>query len=84
MIRMDTKSHAALANAIGKYPTLRAFSDAIDVPYQVVQQWRINGVPPQFCSRIEKLTGVLSEDLNDKIDWGYYRNSNRRRASRSR
>lgn len=81
---MDTKSHDALASAIGKYPTLRAFSDALDVPYQVVQQWRVNGVPPEYCPTIERLTGVRCEDLNDKVDWTFVRNSPAKKSKSTR
>jgi DNA-binding transcriptional regulator YdaS (Cro superfamily) len=79
---MDTSSQSGLAKAIAKYPTLKAFSDALDVKYQVVQQWLINGVPAEYCPTIEKLTGVRCEDLNDRVDWAYVR-SNKLRKHRA-
>jgi len=72
---MDTSSHQALSRAISQYPTLKAFSDALDVRYQVVQQWLINGVPAEYCPLIEKLTGERCEDLNSKVDWAFIRSS---------
>lgn len=72
---MDIKSNDALASAIGKYPTLKAFSDALDVKYQLVQQWLKNGVPAEYCPPIEKLTGIRCEALNSKVDWTYVRNN---------
>jgi DNA-binding transcriptional regulator YdaS (Cro superfamily) len=79
---MDTSSQDGLAKAIAQYPTLKAFSDALDVKYQVVQQWLINGVPAEYCPTIEKLTGVRCEDLNDRVDWAYVR-SNKLRKHRA-
>jgi DNA-binding transcriptional regulator YdaS (Cro superfamily) len=73
---MDKESSKqALAEAVDKYPTLRAFSDAIGVPYQVVQQWRKNGVPAEHCPTIERLAGVLCERLNSGVDWPYVRST---------
>lgn len=65
----------ALAKAIAEYPTLRAFADALDVRYQVVQQWLRNGTPAEYCPRIEKLMNglVRCEDLNSRVDWAYLR-----------
>lgn len=68
-------SQTGLDAAIGKYPTLKAFSDALGVSYQLVQQWRINGVPADYCPEIEKLTGVMSETLNSDVDWAFIRSS---------
>lgn len=70
-----TPSHEALSKAIALYPTLRAFADVLEVRYQVVQQWLVNGVPAEYCPQIERLTNgaVRCEDLNDKVDWAYLR-----------
>jgi len=65
----------ALASAISKFPTLKAFADALGVRYQVVQQWLVNGVPAEYCPEIEKLTEVRCELLNAKVDWAYVRGS---------
>lgn len=80
---MDTKPLAALDRAIGKYDTLKAFSDAMGVPYQSVQQWRLNGVPAEHCPIIERLTGVACEDLNDRVDWSFIRNTRKPKTSKS-
>ena len=70
-----TSPSAALLSAIAKFPTLKAFADALGVRYQVVQQWAVNGVPAEYCPEIEKLTEVRCELLNSKVDWAYLRNS---------
>lgn len=67
----------ALASAIAKYPSLKAFAGELDVPYQTVQQWLKNGVPAEYCPRIEKMTDgdSLCEDLNSRVDWTYIRST---------
>jgi DNA-binding transcriptional regulator YdaS (Cro superfamily) len=79
---METSSHEALSRAIAQYPTLKAFSDAMEVRYQVVQQWLVNGVPAEYCPLIEKLTGERCEDLNSKVDWAFIRSNKPRRSKR--
>lgn len=66
-----------LQKAIAEYPTLRAFADALGVHYQVVQQWRRNGVPAEYAPEIEKLVQgkVRCEDLNSRVDWAYLRST---------
>jgi DNA-binding transcriptional regulator YdaS (Cro superfamily) len=81
---MDTSFHQALSRAIAQYQTLKAFSDALGVHYQVVQQWRVNGVPAEYCPLIEKLTGERCEDLNSKVDWEFVRSNKPRGAKRRR
>ena len=70
-----TISHEALKKAIALYPTLRAFAGAMDVSYQVVQQWLINGVPAAYCPKIERLSDgkVRCEELYEDAEWGYLR-----------
>ena len=70
-----SSSNPGLAAAIAKFATLKAFAEAVGVRYQVVQQWLANGVPAEYCPRIERLTGVRSEVLNDRVDWGYIRST---------
>ena len=77
---MDTSTpKEALARAIAKFPSLKAFSDEIGVPYQTVQQWMRNGTPTDYCPDIEILTGgdVLCEELKPTVNWTYLRNSKR-------
>lgn len=73
---MENTCPTPLAKAIALFPTLRAFSEALGVPYQVVQQWRVNGVPAEYCPAIERITSgqVRCEDLNARVDWAYLRN----------
>ena len=72
---MDTYFQEPLGKAIALYPTLRAFSDSLGVRYQVVQQWLVNGVPAEYCPRIERLTKgeIRCEQLNNRVDWDYLR-----------
>ena len=43
--------------------------------YQVLQQWRVNRVPADYCPAIEKATGgdVRCEALRPDVDWAYLR-----------
>lgn len=70
-----TLSQLALAQAIAEFKTLKDFSAAMEVRYQVVQQWLKNGVPAEVCPKIERLTErrVRCEQLNEKVDWAYLR-----------
>lgn len=72
------QTNAALARAIAKWPSLKAFAGELGVPYQTVQQWLKNGVPPTHCPKIERLTDgeSLCEDLNPSVDWTYLRGTN--------
>ena len=71
----NTTLPTPLLRAIAFFPTLRAFSEAVGVNYQVVQQWRANGVPAEYCPVIERLTAgqVRCEELNSRVDWSYVR-----------
>lgn len=66
-----------LERAIACFNTLGAFASALGVTYQTVQQWTRNGVPEKWCVEIEKISGgkVRCEELNDKVDWSYLRNT---------
>ena len=70
-----TLSVEALREAIRLYPTLKAFSEALGLRYQVVQQWLTNGVPADYCPDIERLTNgvVRCERLRSSVDWTYLR-----------
>jgi DNA-binding transcriptional regulator YdaS (Cro superfamily) len=72
-----TSSSVGLKKAIAEYPTLRAFADALGVPYQNVQQWLRNGVPADYAPEIEKLVHgkVRCEELNSRVDWAYLRST---------
>lgn len=81
MCFMDTKSPCGLAKAIACFLTLKAFSEALGVKYQVVQQWLLNGVPAEHCPTIERLTGVRCEELNERVDWAYVRSNKQPKRS---
>ena len=73
---MDTtQPKAALARAISKVPSLKAFAGELGVPYQTVQQWMKNGVPAEHCPRIEELSDgdARCEELNSRVNWTYLR-----------
>lgn len=74
-----TQPNEALARAVAKYPSLKAFAGELGVPYQTVQQWMKNGVPAEYCPRIEKMTDgdSMCEDLNSRVDWTYLRNTSK-------
>jgi DNA-binding transcriptional regulator YdaS (Cro superfamily) len=60
----------ALERAIALYPTLKAFSEEIGETYQVVQQWKINGVPPEKCVAVERAShGVTTRKDLRPDDW---------------
>lgn len=72
---MDKKSRTpveALNAAIAHFGTLSAMAAALPgvKSYQVIQQWRENGVPVEHCSAIEMATngGVTRQELRPD-DW---------------
>ncbi|CDY76138.1 hypothetical protein BGLT_05211 [Caballeronia glathei] len=70
-----TQTNDSLERAIKHFGTLSAMARALELSgYQVIQEWRKQGrVPAEHCSAVEAHTGVMSEMLNDRIDWTYYR-----------
>ncbi|MFT0167518.1 YdaS family helix-turn-helix protein [Paraburkholderia mimosarum] len=76
---MDSKTthpkNAALEEAIGKFPSLAEMASRLGLSsYRVIQEWRRQGrVPADHCPPVERETGVLSEGLNDRVDWAYIR-----------
>jgi DNA-binding transcriptional regulator YdaS (Cro superfamily) len=82
---METNSpKERLRVAIGKFPTLKAFSEAMNVRYQVVQQWLVNGVPAEYCPEIERVTDreVKCEDLRPDVNWSFVRAGSDRRSNK--
>lgn len=56
----------------------------LGVTQSAVSQWIQRGlVPAEHCPPIEKLTKGLCrcEDLNDKVDWGFLRQTSERRKN---
>jgi DNA-binding transcriptional regulator YdaS (Cro superfamily) len=65
-----SQSREALDRAIALYPTLKAFADEVGETYQVVQQWRINGVPTDKCYAVEVAAkGVSTRKDFRPDDW---------------
>lgn len=67
--------NAALEEAIGKFDTLSDMARVLGLSsYRVIQEWRRQGrVPAEHCPKVERAAGVLSEGLNDRVDWAYIR-----------
>lgn len=50
----------ALKRAVAKFPTLKAFAEALSTPdrvvtYQMVQQWMTGAVPAEYCPDVERI-----------------------------
>lgn len=71
----NVTKNLALRKAISQFDSLKSFAEALDVRYQVVQQWLGNRVPAEYCPRIERVTNrqVRCEELRPEIDWAYLR-----------
>jgi len=64
----------ALEQAIERANGITALARAIPVKsHTVIQQWRANRVPSDYCPRIERLTGVPCEHLRPDVDWAVLR-----------
>ena len=53
-------TNEALKLAVSKFPTLKAFAEALSeidrpVTYQMVQQWMVGSVPAEYCPAIEDI-----------------------------
>jgi len=64
----------ALNQAIERAGGLTAFTAAVGAPStHAVKQWRIAGVPADYCPTIERVTGVRCEDLRPGPEWAALR-----------
>ena len=67
---------SGLNKAISKQGGLTALANSLGLTKATVFNWKLRGnVPAEYCPTIERLTGVRCEDLNDKVDWTYLRQS---------
>lgn len=68
---------SALDKAISILKGTANLARAIGVEPNVVSNWKKRGVPVEVCPLIERATDrkVLSEELNDSVDWAYIRES---------
>ena len=65
-----TPIEKAIAQLGGQTATARIFG----ISPQATQQWSAQGrVPAEYCPRIEQLTGIRCEKLNDRVDWSLIR-----------
>lgn len=64
--------------------TITALADHLGVTRGAVQQWKLEGrrTPAEHCPKIERLCkrAVLSEELNDRVDWAYIRSDDSGKA----
>lgn len=64
--------------------TQAAFAEKLEVSQGLVYQWLAGKRPvsAEQCTKIEKITDgeVRCEELNDKVDWAYVRDSHLRDA----
>jgi len=61
-------SYEALDRAIAKFPSQKAFADALEVKSPSVSEWRARErVPAERCRDIEKLTGVTAAELRPDL-----------------
>lgn len=63
-------SAEALNEAIQHAGGLPQFVEKINAPSAgAVKAWRQNGVPAAYCPTIERVTGVVCERLNGRVEW---------------
>ena len=70
------KTQTPLDQAIQHLGGLESSRQALGLrSYQVLQQWRKNRVPAEYCPLIEQLTGgaVRCEQLRPDVNWGFIR-----------
>jgi DNA-binding transcriptional regulator YdaS (Cro superfamily) len=64
----------ALERAIECANGITALARALPVKsHTVIQQWRANRVPAEYCPRIERITGVPCELLRPDVEWSVLR-----------
>ena len=63
----------AIKSAISKAGGASALAVSLGVTPQVVTNWVKRGVPAERCPDIERLTGVMCEELRPDVNWGYLR-----------
>ena len=64
----------ALELAIERANGVTALARAIPVgSHNVINQWKANRVPADYCPRIEELTGVPCEQLRPDVAWSVLR-----------
>ena len=65
-----TPEKQALEEAIAVAGGITHLARAMNLAsHNVVNQWRINGVPAKHAPDIEALTGVMCERLCPKVNW---------------
>ena len=79
----DTPEQLALDRAVltagGKTPLMRKLNERGHsiTSHNTISQWRLNGVPADYCPDIEDLTGVRCEELRPRANWAILRKARR-------
>ena len=83
MEKPDTPEQLALDRAVviagGKTSLMRKLNERgwAVTSHNTISQWRLNGVPADYCPDIEVLTGVRCEELRPRTNWGLVRKARR-------
>lgn len=65
-----TPIEKAVAQLGGANEVLRLFGGS----WRTIPEWKYQGwVPAEYCPRIEHLTGIRCEELNDRVEWSLIR-----------
>lgn len=68
--------------AIDKVGGIVALAKALKVSsHSVINQWRLNRVPAEYCPEIEALTGVRCEELRPDVRWAVLRGKTKKQVS---
>lgn len=74
--RADDSIKQALNEAAAKVGGLANLAIKVGAPsYYAAKQWRISGVPAEYCPAIEAATGVRCERLCPSVEWFVLRNT---------
>ena len=73
----------AIDKAISAVGGLTKFSELLGLSPQRVSNWRVRGVPVEFCPVIEAVTdgAVLAEELRPDVPWHVLRGESHPRPS---
>lgn len=73
-LQMENSGNANLERAIDAAKGITALAKALGLKsHSVVNQWRKNRVPAEYCPQIELLTGIRCEDLRPDVRWDVLR-----------
>ena len=74
--RTNDSIKQALNEAAAKAGGLANLAIEVGAPsYYAAKQWRISGIPAEYCPAIERATGVRCERLCPSVEWSALRNN---------